>query len=73
MSGVNLKRKFKLNEEGNKSIHEVLNSQFNNVGPFSKESDQNDIMSGLRIRKVIIQSQLFGTLQYQILSWNAPN
>ena len=29
MSGVNLKRKFKLNEEGNKSIHEVLNSQFN--------------------------------------------
>ena len=47
MSGVNLKMKFKLNEEGNKSIQEILNSQFKNVGPFSKESDQSDIMSGL--------------------------
>ena len=47
MSGVNLKRKFKLNETGNKSVQEVLNSQFKNVGPFSKESDQSDVMSGL--------------------------
>ena len=47
MSGVNLKMKFKLSEAGNKSIHEILNSQFNNVGPFSKEADQSDIMSGL--------------------------
>ena len=49
MSGVNLKMKFKLNETGNKSIQEILNSQFKNVGPFSKESDQNqsDVMSGL--------------------------
>ena len=47
MSGVNLKMKFKLNETGNKSIHEILDSQFKNVGPFSKETDQSDIMSGL--------------------------
>ena len=47
MSGVNLKKKFKLNETGNESIQEILNSQSNKVGPFSKESDQNDIMSGL--------------------------
>ena len=47
MSGANLKMKFKLNETGNKSIHEILNSQFNNVGPFSKQTDQSDIMSGL--------------------------
>ena len=39
--------KFKLNETGNKSTQEILNSQFNNVGPFSKEADQRDIMSGL--------------------------
>ena len=46
MAGVNLK-KFKLNETGNKSVKEILNSQFKNVGPFSKESDQSNIMSGL--------------------------
>ena len=47
MSAVNLKMKFKLNETGNKSVQEILNSQFKNVGPFSKEADQSDIMSGL--------------------------
>ena len=47
MSGDNLRMKFKLNETGNESIQEILNSQFKKVGPFSKESDQNDIMSGL--------------------------
>ena len=43
----NLKMKLKLNETGNESIQEILNSQFKNVGPFSKESDQSNIMSGL--------------------------
>ena len=47
MSGVNVKMKFKLNDAGNKSVHEILNSQVKNVGPFSKEEDQSDIMSGL--------------------------
>ena len=47
MSGVNLKMKFKLKETGTKSIQEILNSQLSNVGPFSKEADQSDIMSGL--------------------------
>jgi hypothetical protein len=47
MSGVNLKMKFKLKETGTKSIQEILNSQLSNVGPFSKEEDQSDIMSGL--------------------------
>jgi hypothetical protein len=47
MSGVNLKRKLRLNETGNESIQEILNSQFKNVGPFSKESDQSEVMSGL--------------------------
>ena len=47
MSGVNVKMKFKLNDAGNKSVHEILISQVKNVGPFSKEEDQSDIMSGL--------------------------
>ena len=38
---------FKLKETGTKSIQEILNSQLSNVGPFSKEADQSDIMSGL--------------------------
>jgi hypothetical protein len=46
MTGV--KMKIKLNDDGVKVIQEILTTQFNQFGPFSKDGDQSDVLVAIR-------------------------
>ena len=46
MTGVNMK--IKLKDDGVKVIQEILTTQFNQFGPFSKDGDQSDVLVAIR-------------------------